>query len=436
MRNDSAIVIAVLVGALVSFARADRIVLQSGRAFEGEVVAETSRSVTLESFVLPGYTMERRFDRSQIKTWHRPSREGVPYVVIPVFGEIGNDVTADALRNGLAKARAANPRYIILAIDSPGGDIWQMNEMIDAVIEASKQTNVTAYVKQAYSAAAVLAMCCPEVYMKPDAVIGAAVPFTATENGPVDVDAKFRSAIEAKMRAAAQHGDHADLLMRGMSELNLQIFLAMEHGKPVLRTFGPGKVIKRDGEILTLTAHEAVQCGLARIAPTMADLGKQVAGGPWHEATRRPWNAVIGTVALARQHEKDVLDQQQRHATRQAAIARVRPEADAIMRRARELTAQRAAAQSAINDLTSRGNIELAQVEHQYQQELGLAKYQADPTAAIARAVEVRNSRAMAVRQQFDANVTALRAQDAAARAELAQLTARMKQLLESVPSE
>jgi membrane-bound serine protease (ClpP class) len=131
-----------------------------------------------------------------------------------------------------------------LAIDSPGGDIGQMYGIVDLLIDASKDVQIVAYVKRAYSAAAVIAMCCNEIYVKPDAVIGACVPFHLAENGPEDVDAKFRSAFEAKIRASTAQGGHADLLIRGMSELDLQIYLATEDGKPVLRTSGRGSSSK------------------------------------------------------------------------------------------------------------------------------------------------------------------------------------------------
>jgi ATP-dependent protease ClpP protease subunit len=408
---------------LAPFVRADHIVLQNGRAFDGEFVAETNSTVTLEMFFPPSYTMERRFNKAQIKTWQRPAHVGAPYVMIPIIGEIGNDVTVDAIRAGLEKARAARPRYIVLAIDSPGGDIGQMDGIVDLLIGASKEVKIVAYVKQAYSAAAVIAMCCNEIYAKPDAAIGACVPFRLAENGPEDVDAKFRSAFEAKIRASTAQGGHADLLIRGMSELDLQIYLATEDSKPVLRTSGPGKLIKGSGQILTLTADEAVQCGLARIAPDMADLGNQVAGGAWYESSRRPWNAVVATIAL-----------QRRRLAREAAIARVRPEYNAIERRIAPLVAKGVAANNAINNLTAQCNAELQQVDHEYRQAFLLTQYQSDPAAAAARALEVHNASAAAARQNWQSNVAGLQAVADAAWGEVAQLRQREKQLLDSIP--
>lgn len=107
-----------------------------------------------------------------------------------------------------------------------------------------------------------------------------------------------------------------------------------------------------------------------------------------------------------------------------------------MAQRVRELTAQRSAAHTAIDDLIRRGNAELTQIDADYQQALTLAQYQSDPNAAIARALEVRNMQAVAMRQQYDTNIAMLRAQDDAARSEMGQINARAKQMLDSIPSE
>jgi len=231
-------------------ASADRLVLRDGKTIEGEVITEDDKTVLVEVWVPPLSFYQKRISKPQIKTWVRPSREGAPYVTIPIFGTIGDDVTVDALRAGLQDARAAKPRYVILAIDSGGGSIAEMAGMLELLQEASKEFEIVAYVKSAHSAAAVIAMSCRHVFMRPGATIGATVPFRMTEDGPRDVDAKWRSIIEAEMRAAARRGGHADLLIRGMSEIDLELFLAEEDGKPSLRTSGPGKRIKSKGHFL------------------------------------------------------------------------------------------------------------------------------------------------------------------------------------------
>lgn len=151
-------------GAFASPTSADRFVLTNGQKIEGEVTAEDDRALTIEiDTPQAGVGLTRRLDKAQVKTWYRPSREGASYVVIPVLGVIGRDMTATALRAGLDEARAMKPRYVVLAIDSPGGEIGEMNGMIDLLAEASKDLEIIAYVKSAFSAAAVITMTCERV---------------------------------------------------------------------------------------------------------------------------------------------------------------------------------------------------------------------------------------------------------------------------------
>src|SRR5258708_2410923 len=123
----SAACVALLLAAIAS---ADQVVLKTGQTYSGEITAEDVQTLTLEMSA-PGCTITKRFQKSQLASWPQRSREGPAYVAIPFVGEIGKDITTDALRMGLEKATAAHPRYIVLVIDSPGGNVGQMMGMID-----------------------------------------------------------------------------------------------------------------------------------------------------------------------------------------------------------------------------------------------------------------------------------------------------------------
>jgi len=464
----SVVVVLAYILTFIPSSNADRFMLHDGRIIEGEVIAEDDVKLTVETSIQGSTFISQRLSKSQIKTWFKPVREGPSYVTIPIIGGIGDDVTVDAVRNGLTQARASNPKYIVLAIDSLGGDFDTMRKIVDLLKDTSKDFEVVAYVKRAVSAAAVIAVTCREVYMLPDAVIGANVPWRPTENGPADVDAKFRSFIDATVRAATEHGQHSDLLVRGMSELDLEIYLAQTDGKPTLSTSGPGKLIKSKGQILSMTASEAVECGLAQTTAGMSDIGKQLCGGAWHEASRRPWNVTIGTVASQRRREREAIEQTQRAIARRNAIVDAKPQLDSIEHRIAELAARAVANQNAINDLTARCNEELQQINAEYQQTVNnlpqyvqpqqpifdrnttatdLANYNAwlrenaaqqerERNAAIAHAAQVANTRASAARQYLQANIAPLQADGDAAALEIALLRDRQQELLATIPSD
>jgi hypothetical protein len=65
-----------------------------------------------------------------------------------------------------------------------------------------------------------------------------------------------------------------------------------------------------------------------------------------------------------------------------------------------------------------------------------LARYQASPTEALARAAEVASTRASAARQALNAQVSQLRSESKAAKNEMALLAQRHQRLLATVPKE
>jgi ATP-dependent protease ClpP protease subunit len=374
-------------------ATADSIVLRSGRTVQGDVTAEDEQTITVE-VSSPNGAIENRIQKAQIVNWNRERHEGPPYVVIPVLGEIGLDptadkfVSADAFQAGLEAAYALHPRYIVLAIDSPGGSISELDKMLEVLGRAPADCEVIAYVKTAYSAAAVLAMSCRRIYIRPLGVIGACVPFDATDGVPEDVNAKFRSALEASQRALIVQAGHDGLFLMGMAELDTEIYLTHEGSKPVLSSAGPGKLIKPKGQILTLTADEAQNCGLAHVINNISEIGQDAAGGPWFEASKRPWDAVVG-----------VSEREHRKFSRGMALERIKP---------------------ALADLNS-------------QIQTLATRWNGDRSAVIQMYEQYQNRQISAA--QYQQTVAPYQADAAAINGEISALAARRKQLIDSLPN-
>jgi hypothetical protein len=257
----------------------------------------------------------------------------------------------------------------VLGIDSTGGSIDELDKMLEDLGRVPKECEVVAYVKTAYSAAAVLAMSCRRIYLRPDAVIGACVPFETNGDAPVDVDAKFRSALEARQRAIITKAGHNELFLTGMAELDSEIYLTDNGQGPTLSTNGPGRLIKPKGQILTLTANESQEYGLAHVVNNISDIGKDVAGGPWYEASKRPWNAVIG-----------VADAERRKIARAIAMEQIAPALADLNLQMQTLVVRWNGDRSAISQAW-------IQYQNQYisptQYRQAVAPYQAD--AAVAR---------------------------------------------------
>ena len=339
-------------------ALADTIELADGRTLEGNVVSADDRVVIIEVRHMDA-SIRTTLPRASIRSIEKVVREGPTVVFLPIVGTIGFDetsehyITGETFTRALAEIRRAKPDYVVLVIDSPGGSIEDMGMMIRAIEEAN-DLHFVAHVHNAHSAAAVIAMTCPRIYMSPDAGFGAAVPYQIGPDGtPLNIEEKWRSAIRAVFRNAANLGGHSPALMRGMSEMGAEIMLTHdENGKPLVVDSSPdthGRVIKRKGEILTLTADEAIEYGLSGgTFEVTEDLCAALGHPAWTPVRTHIWDYIVekprqdrrqlaqlyqqARQQLAReQNQHDNSHQQQRY------IQQVMPEVKAIEARLTEL---------------------------------------------------------------------------------------------------
>jgi ClpP protease-like protein len=290
---------AVLAAAIeTGIARGDHIVFRDGHTLDGTVTDQDAKTMTLQVDGSAA-TRPQTIDKSTVKSVNGIAHDGPSYILLPVEGDIGTDISANAFQMGLEQALQMQPQYIVIFINSNGGQLSELSKMEDALAEIPPGVQKIAYVKKAFSAAAVLAMSCQQIYLKPDGVIGAAVPFNITQAGlPADVSAKFHSAVESQQRAWIIQAGHSDLYLRGMMDMNLELYIRQENGQLVLSTAGPGKMIKARNQILAMTAQESVDYGLARIASKMSEIGKQSTGGPWYPESKIPWHTVLDQAAM------------------------------------------------------------------------------------------------------------------------------------------
>jgi hypothetical protein len=195
--------------------------------------------------------------------------EGIDYG-ITIAGVIGEDFTAREFRSRLSIAdrftKKAN--VIFLFIDSPGGSVSDLEEII-RIIQATTNKRFIAVVTKALSAAAIIAIACDTIYIESSARIGAATPYMLDKNGgvvklPPAIEEKQFSAMRALVRIAARQGGHSTLLAEAMVDPGIQVRMTKKRGVTVLQRDGNGDIISRKNEVLTLTGEEAITCGLAR----------------------------------------------------------------------------------------------------------------------------------------------------------------------------
>ena len=215
-----------------------------------------------------------------------PGEKTGRYYVLSLSGEVGIDIKAALLEKALKEARPRRPDHLVLLIDSPGGTLSETQEILK-VLSDLKDLRPIALVRRALSSAAIIAMACPRIYMLPEGTMGAAVPYQLKPDGTkTPLDEKQFSALRAMARSASEIGGHEPLLMEGMMELDLELTLVTKDGVVAVVSGGGGKPVKARGKVLTLTAKEAVEVGLAaEVVDGEADLGKSLGFEKWFDVT-------------------------------------------------------------------------------------------------------------------------------------------------------
>ncbi len=187
--------------------------------------------------------------------------------VIQVHGVIGVDFRAVHMEEILEEAAEIEPDVVLLDVDTPGGLIGDAEEIVDLIINQD-ELRFAAYVHKALSAGAAITLACEDICMDRAATIGGATSFHMTEDGaiaelPKDIEEKFRSVWRATCRKAAENGGHSTLLAEAMTDRDFALTMRDGPDGPILERNGEGTVVAAKGRLLTMTAREAVTCGLA-----------------------------------------------------------------------------------------------------------------------------------------------------------------------------
>jgi len=167
--------------------------------------------------------------------------------VVPVRDDIMPPILY-VIRRGVKEAMAAEADCLILDMETNGGRVDITEEIFD-IIGKFKGETVTYVNKDAYSAGAFIAVATEKIYMAPQSVIGAAAPIMMSPTGgvsemPSTMEVKMNSAIRAKIRTQAEKNGYAIDVVEAMVDKTKQLERA-------------GKIICKEGDILTLTNLEA-----------------------------------------------------------------------------------------------------------------------------------------------------------------------------------
>ncbi|MBL9214206.1 MAG: ATP-dependent Clp protease proteolytic subunit [Opitutaceae bacterium] len=173
-----------------------------------------------------------------------PARRVTVYV-IPVRDEISRPIFY-ILRRGLKEAIEQKADVVLLHMNTPGGALDVTFDILEA-LEKFPGQKLTFVDREAMSAGAFISAVTDEIYFAPNAVIGAAAPVLAT-GGEVDktMRQKIVSYLRARMRAESEGKGYRGQVISAMIDEDYELKIGE-------------KVLKPKGELLSLTATEALE---------------------------------------------------------------------------------------------------------------------------------------------------------------------------------
>jgi membrane-bound serine protease (ClpP class) len=162
--------------------------------------------------------------------------------VLTIDGEIGRG-TVSYLRQGFSEAEEAGAGTVVIVFSTPGGYLDSAVASRDAILDTKIPT--IAYVdREAYSAGALLAIACEEIYFAPGGVMGAATPVYFDSGTMKEAPEKVVSATRKLFAAVAEARGRPSDVAEAMVDRDVEIEGLIEKGK-----------------LLTLTSQEASQWG-------------------------------------------------------------------------------------------------------------------------------------------------------------------------------
>jgi membrane-bound serine protease (ClpP class) len=171
--------------------------------------------------------------------------ESAKVVVIPFRGQIAKPELY-ILRRGLKEAIEKKVNTIVLDMETPGGQLDVTLEMLKALEKFPGKT-ITYVNREAISAGAFIAAGTDDIYFAPGGVIGAAAPVLADG---ADISETMRgklvSYLKARIRSISEGKGYRGEVISAMIDMDSEFKIGDE-------------VIKDKGELLSLTAQEALK---------------------------------------------------------------------------------------------------------------------------------------------------------------------------------
>lgn len=200
------------------------------------------------------------------------------------------------VKNALDYYKKTKPIFVILELNTPGGEVYAAQKISDALKDFDTQENipVIAFINNwAISAGAMLAYSTRFIAVTKDASMGAAEPVLLGESGQmVAASEKVNSALRADFANRASFFDRNPVIAEAM--VDKDVILVMRDGK-IIKVDNenqikstepdPDTIVSPKGKLLTLNSKELIQYGVADflLSPAKVELisSEEKSRGEW-----------------------------------------------------------------------------------------------------------------------------------------------------------
>lgn len=220
-------------------------------------------------------------------------------LLINLHGYVGCGADADLIRQGIAEQLARvndPPDAVVFSLDSQGGMLNRVGPLSDLIHERIQgRARCIGWVQRAESAAALVALNIPDLWMPVEGTIGGAVGVRRNPAGDgwVPLSDQEQQAVRYVAAACAARGGHDQALALSLTVPE------NEGGEPI-------------GSALVLTGDSAERAGLVRIADALESaLDSEFGPGGWvvdQEVSR----SISGDIASAEALREEVIELQNR----------------------------------------------------------------------------------------------------------------------------
>jgi len=223
-------------------------------------------------FTLQAETVEEKL-QTHIK-FSQTEQNRIGRIIIDDRSNGINESTWLYVKKALDYYKTKKPIFIILELNTPGGEVFAAQKISDALKDMDTQYEIpcVAYINNwAISAGAMLAYSCRFIVVVKDSAMGAAEPMLSGQTGEMkEASEKVNSAFRSDFANRAAFFDRNPFIAEAM--VDKDTILVLRHGKVIklsnenqIVTTGsdPDEIVSPKGKLLTLTSDLLMKYGVA-----------------------------------------------------------------------------------------------------------------------------------------------------------------------------